>query len=206
MSAKVLLVSTVRSMSVATMIKSEFASTEEVASALRSLTRADMARLRQLARIRSSGMAWLDWEDLLHEAIGRVLEGSRMWPRGVPFLAFMREVMRSIASEHWRRHVHGPVRSEADLGAEGNAFDLAGIAQDRPDPEREVLARQALDRVFTLFAEDPAATTVLAGMAQGGSPTEIQQAAGLSPTAYSTTQKRIRRTLVRAFPTKESWS
>jgi len=188
------------------MLQNDAATVDEAADALRGLSRADMARLRQIARIRSSGMAWLDWEDLLHDAVDRVLDGSRKWPKDVPFIAFLREVMRSIASEHWRRQVHGPVRSEADLGAGGAEVDIAAYPNEAPDPEREVLARQCLDRVFELFDSDHEATAILTGLSHGASPAEIQRSAGLTETAYATAQRRVRRALARAFPTKETWS
>ena len=188
------------------MPQTNLATAQEAADALRGLSRADLARLRQIARIRSSGMAWLDWEDLLHDTINRVLDGSRKWPRDVPFIVFMREVMRSIASEHWRRQIHGPVRSEADLGAGGAEVDIASYPNEAPDPEREALARQCLDRVFALFDGDADATAILMGLSQGASPAEIQRAGGLTETSYASAQRRVRRVLARAFPTKETWA
>ncbi|RTM00224.1 MAG: sigma-70 family RNA polymerase sigma factor, partial [Bradyrhizobiaceae bacterium] len=45
----------------------------------------------------------IGWTDVLHEAILRVLDGSRVWPLGVPILAFLSGVMRSLCDDYWRR-------------------------------------------------------------------------------------------------------
>lgn len=187
------------------MLTNDLASAEEAGHALRSLSQADMARLRQIAKIRTSGMAWLDWQDLLHDSIDRVLDGSRRWPRSVPFVPFMREVMRSIASENWRRHVHGLVRSESEFAVAEDA-GIAAYPSEAPDPEREAAAKQCLDLIFALFEQDGEARAILLGMSQGASPEEIQRAAGITEKSYATAQRRVRRTLNRAFPTKETWS
>ena len=45
----------------------------------------------------------MSWSDLLHEAVLRALAGARPWPPGVPLLAFLAGVMRSLCDEQWRR-------------------------------------------------------------------------------------------------------
>jgi hypothetical protein len=48
------------------------------------------------------------WDDLLQEAITRVLVGSRRQPQGVKMVAFLAGIMRSLRAEHWRRARQGP--------------------------------------------------------------------------------------------------
>jgi len=73
-----------------------------VSRALASLSEADLLRLQALARLRARGLPrGVSWSDLLHEAIARALDGSRQWPPGLPFLAFISGVMRSICHELW---------------------------------------------------------------------------------------------------------
>src|SRR5262249_4715130 len=79
----------------------------DVASAIHALTDVDLLRLKALARLWSRGLpGGLGWTDVLHEAIARVLDGSRPWPAHVPILAFLSGVMRSICDDHWRRVRH----------------------------------------------------------------------------------------------------
>src|SRR3974390_491907 len=78
--------------------------TAEVARAIHSLSGAAPVGLKALARLWTRGLpACLGWADVLHEAIARALDGSRKWPPGVPILAFLSGVMRSICEDPWRR-------------------------------------------------------------------------------------------------------
>jgi hypothetical protein len=76
----------------------------DVARAIHSLSDADLVRLKALAQLWTRGLPrGLSWSDVLHEAIARALDGSRKWPAGIPILAFLSGVMRSICEDHWRR-------------------------------------------------------------------------------------------------------
>lgn len=175
----------------------------EVAEALRQLSDADMRRLEALARVRAIGLHEVDWRDLLYESVHRLYEGRRRWPRDVPLIAFLHQTMRSIASEHWKRRDEGKVVSEADL-LRNEGEERIGIVEAAPDgttsPERETAAAETLARIESLFADDPDAQTVISGMVSGKGPREIQEGADMDNKRYATTQRRIRRTLARAFP------
>lgn len=177
------------------------ATTDEVAQALATLSGPDVARLNLLAKVRARYAPGLDWRDLLHDAIDKVLDGTRKWPRDVQFLPFMREVMRSLASEHRRKWTQGPVTTEADLQIprDGSSL-LAGAPSEHPGADRNVEAQQLVDMVRALFDHDDAAVAILDGLFLGLDPSEIQSRAGLTPTQYSSAQRRIRRSLARAFP------
>ena len=180
----------------------EVATAQECAAALRRLSDGDLRRLEQLARLRVIGLHAVDWRDLLHEAIVRFLDGTRQWPRDVPLVAFLRETMRSIASDHWRRLERPVVVAESELGIDGeidgsevgHARDVAG------QPERQVSADETLARIEDAFRDDDEALKVMAGMASGKSPREIQEETGMVETRYASTQRRIRRRLGREFP------
>lgn len=165
--------------------------------ALAALGEADYARLGRIAQLRARGLVEVDWRDLLQEAVQRSLDGTRRWPNAIPFLVFLREVIRSLASEYWRkRNV-----MRFDVGSQhenemGNPLDF--IASDAPDPERIALMRNLFERLQSLFAGDQAALAVLAGLYEEFSPTEIQARAGLSQTEYDSTRRRIRREVARA--------
>lgn len=72
-------------------------------------------------------------------------------------------------------------------------------ADDRPDPERQAMARRMLSKIEALFADDVQALSVLTGLATGLTPSEIQESEKLSARNYATTQKRIRRAITRAL-------
>ncbi len=175
------------------------ASREEVVLALQSLSEADLLRLKQLAKLRCIGLHVMDWEDLLNEAVTRVLAGSRRWPRRVPFVAFMAQTFRSISSEEWHRLELANTSSESDLSDSDGESVLESAALDPIHPGREVFARKALEEIEALFSDDPSAMAVLQGFAQGYTPDEIMGQNGFTTTQYATLQRRIRRKLSKHF-------
>ncbi|WP_246563487.1 RNA polymerase sigma factor [Bradyrhizobium liaoningense] len=175
----------------------------DVAAAIDALSDIDLVRLKTLARLWSRGLpGGLGWSDILHEAIARVLDGSRPWPPGVPILAFLSGVMRSICNDHWRR-----ARSEQRLLVSRDDPDQRSWpseeADDVPDPERVMAAAQMLANVYRLFEADPLALKIIAGMADGLPASEIRKVHAMSELDYDTTRRRMRRTLLRH---QRSWS
>ncbi|GLR87628.1 RNA polymerase sigma factor [Bradyrhizobium iriomotense] len=169
----------------------------DVASAIDALSDLELVRLKALARLGSRGLpGGLGWSDILHEAIARVLDGSRPWPPDVPILAFLSGVMRSICSDHWRR-----ARLEQRLLVSRDDPHQQSWLDDEadgvPDPERVLAAAQALANVYRLFEADPSALKIIAGMADGLAAREICKVNGLSELDYETTRRRIRRALLR---------
>ncbi len=155
-------------------------------AALAAMSDDDLLRLRALARLRARGLPdGVAWSDLLHEAVLRALEGTRRWPPGVPLLAFLAGIMRSLCDEQWRRRRReGPLAGLDDTAAEA-------------DPERVYAAAEALAAVDRLFASDAVALKVIAGLTNGLGAEEIQRHYGLSAVAYDTARRRMRRALLR---------
>jgi len=163
------------------------ASREEVAMAISALTDADFARLGQVSRLRARGLHQLEWSDLLHQAVERALDGSRRWPFAVPFPVFLREVIRSLASEARRvqnRMISGDGVSEALL---------TGLATDEPDPEEVAIGRDMFAALERLFAGDDVALGILRGLVDELSPAEIQTRLKIDQTHYDSARRRIRR-------------
>jgi len=172
-------------------------SADDVALAIHSLSDADLVRLKALAQLWVRGLPrGFSWSDVLHEAIARALDGSRKWPRGIPILAFLSGVMRSICEDQWRRE-----RLEHEvLAREVDSADLCGIgdtAGSTTDPERAVGAAQSLAAINRLFAADPDALKIIAGLSDGLTAAEICRVYGMSEREYDTTRKRMRRALLR---------
>lgn len=179
----------------------ETVSTAELVAALGALGPADLARLNMLAKMRARYCPGLDWRDLLHDAIDRALDGSRSWPRGLPLLFFLRETMRSLASEYRRKYVDGLIRNECDLPAAADGQSpLLSVVSESPGIEQDLSARQTLASILKMFDGDDQALIILDAMARDASPDEIQRAGHMSPTQYASAQKRIRRGLARAYP------
>lgn len=177
---------------------------KQIEEALAGLSNADLLRLKRVAQLRAHGLPQMNWEDLLQEAIARALAGSRGWPAGVPFLAFMLQTMRSIANEAWLSARRSGIALESDfesgeVNSDAREFRLEELAADEVNPEREAMARDALRCIEVFFAEDSDATAVLKGLAQGLSPEETQVQGRMTPLRYEAAQKRIRRKLSKNF-------
>ena len=158
----------------------------DVGAALAALSEEELLRLRAIARLRARSLPnGMSWSDLLHEAVLRALTGARPWPPGVPLLAFLAGVMRSVCDEQWRRH-----RRQYDLPTPP---DSGGA----DDPERACAAAEALAALQRLFASDAAALKVITGLINGMGAEDIRRHYGLTAVEYDTTRRRMRRTLLR---------
>jgi RNA polymerase sigma-70 factor (ECF subfamily) len=169
----------------------------DVARAISGLSDADLVRLQALARLFARGLPeYFGWADVMQEAIARALDGSRKWPLGVPILAFLAGVMRSICDDQWRR----AQRETAYFVRVDDWGDLRG--EDEPaaatdDPERMLIAAQNLADINRLFAADCTALAIIAGLAEGLTATEICALYGIPERDYDTARKRMRRALLR---------
>jgi RNA polymerase sigma-70 factor (ECF subfamily) len=159
---------------------------QDVRAALAAMPADDLLRLRAIARLRARSLpAGMSWSDLLHEAVLRALAGSRPWPPGVPLLAFLAGVMRSLCDEQWRRHrLH-------------QALPALGCGGTADDPERALAARETIAALHRQFASDTVATQVITGLLSGMAPETIRRHYGLSDTEYDTARRRMRRTMLR---------
>ena len=172
---------------------------EECAAALRKLGEKDLRRLDEVARIRAAGLASIEGCDLRNEAITRMLEGRRHWPRRVPLVVFLVETMRSIASEHRRRQESAGVVAESELRADPETGDgaIATAGDGSMAPEARAAAAETLARIEALFSDDADAQAVIAGKAEGLTPEEIQKEHAMDETRYATILRRIRRGVAR---------
>jgi RNA polymerase sigma-70 factor (ECF subfamily) len=159
---------------------------QDVRTALATMPAEDLLRLRAIARLRARSLpAGMSWSDLLHEAMLRALAGTRPWPPGVPLVAFLAGVMRSLCDEQWRRR---RLQDALPAPEPANAPD---------DPERALAASEAITAIHRLFAADAMATRVITGLLSGMSPEAIRRHYGLSDVEYDTARRRMRRTMLR---------
>ena len=170
----------------------------ETALALKVVTDLELLRLKTLARWYARGLLpVVTWEDLLQEALTRVLVGSRRAAADIPTVAFIAGVMRSLRSEYWRR-IGSP---KVGRRASKRGSDPARLPLERPDsipgPEHALVAEQELRSIRRLFRHDPIALTIIHGLAEGLTAEEIRAASGLSETEYASARKRMRRLLLR---------
>lgn len=194
----------------ATMEQDEYATTAEASEALRRLSDADLLRLEKIARYRSFAHPLIDPRDLLNEAVVRVLRGTRRWPRSVPIVRFLANVLRSLATEAWRQESETPERLESSLPTREGHAQADYLAESKsylPNPEETALEvdRQRLiglsaGELLNMFRNDPTASSILQGLREGLTPDQIRNQHGMTTTEYGTARRRIRRLIDRRFP------
>lgn len=169
------------------------------ALALELVTEMDLLRLKSIARLYARGLPPdVAWDDLLQEAITRVLTGKRVRPDDVPMVTFLGGVMRSLRADHIRRSRHGVGRDDPHW-IERSADELFELELLDPgaDPERALIVTEELDKIRQLFADDAIALLIIDGLAEGLAAEQIRARNGISRTEYDSARKRMRRALLR---------
>lgn len=179
----------------------ENAGQEEVAAAIRNLTDADYEKLMLIARHwyrqRYGALETrIKPEEILSEAIRRTLDCDRKWrKRKVSIVKHLDRVMESLSSHILEKRMT-EVRGRKTLKSQ-----IERARQERPyldsGVENELIARQQLEMIGTLFADDEIALQVLRGRAQEKTAAEMRAELGLSETEYASVTKRILRKFVR---------
>lgn len=170
---------------------------------VRAITAADRKRLMVAARY-----WWLHFrlqsrfvepDDLLQEAVMRVLGERRKPPDGVPLATFLSKTMKSIAS-----HTAGQNKRSDERHLEAAALDRSpalgeGLSRGGAPPaatsESQVVARDSLNKFDEFLADDPELLSVLELKAQGLKPAEIKDDLGLDKKKWETVRKRALRKL-----------
>jgi DNA-directed RNA polymerase specialized sigma24 family protein len=159
----------------------------------------ELLRLKTIARVYARGLPPdVAWDDLLQEALTRIILGARRQPEGVTLVAFVAGIMRSLKADHWRRVLKRSGGHEAlRIDRIGNGSRKVDLRDPAPGPERSLSAQQELNAIERLFADDLVVLKIIAGLGQGLSAEQIRGSMGISKTDYDSARRRIRRTLLR---------
>lgn len=166
------------------------ATRKEARDAIQNLGKSDHAKLmviaRGFARNRLRGAA-IGPEDLVQDAIVKTLDGRRCWNRRVSIIKHLDRVMESDSGHvAEQRAAHGSEQL-SDANIEPTAQE--------PSPEARLQAREALDAMTALFANDDFAFRLIRLKANGFSASEIRFRLGIDKKQHETVTKRIRRRL-----------
>lgn len=177
------------------------ATQDEIRTAINSLTGPELLRLEKFARLRIRGLgrasAGRDWKDLLGEAIKATLAGDRRWNNTVGFVQHLLGAMRSISTGWKKKFDPDEAHLESELirphpeGGESRILDDA--RSTNPDAERILMAKQEVEKIQQLFADDALALDIIGGWRSEMTGPEIKEALGISQREYETAVRRIRR-------------
>jgi hypothetical protein len=125
----------------------------EILHAIQSLTAGDKTALMKIARLYAQRTPY-DHEDLSQEALCRLIDGRRVWPRDVPAVLVLGGVVRSIAWE-WRR-------KELPLNEDPRSVP--------PNQDWVILLREIIE----VFEGKPVLQEILVGILKGMKGQELQ--------------------------------
>ncbi|MHB8742707.1 MAG: RNA polymerase sigma factor [Sulfuricaulis sp.] len=169
---------------------------EEVGALVRGLSPDEQNKLRYWGRIYAAGTGLMG-DDLVHSAFVTVLSGDRRCGKDVPFTAFMHGTIRSLAdtaqSSVWRTRVDALSSKSAT-----EQRVIEPVAHN--NVPRDLIHKETLDRIFSLFADDDQLSEILLYRSQGYEPQEIQQTLQLTSTQYDSALRQIRRVLNQRYP------
>jgi hypothetical protein len=197
----------------------QYASTDDLRQAIGALTEQDLLRLRDEARVHLLGTEYRDPQDLINEVVKRAMNAAlgqegRRWPKSrVPFMAFIIETMKALATDnrrsaHKRRTSYLADRVPESLD-ENLAIDELGYAHPsaeaviiEEEESQEAAARVAADvaKLEMHFAKDDGVSSLLLSARDGMNAGATQECWGWSSTQYETIRKRLRRGLSKLFP------
>ena len=173
----------------------EYLTNLEITNLIRGLSPADILRLGQIAK-KYVYRSLMDADEILSEAIVVTASGQRKVPRNVPFVAFLAETMKSIASNEVRK-----IRKKVTpINDDPENDPILNIADKNIHIEYEIVANQEIERIYELFKNDEDITFLLMAKYDGLSPDEICEMGNWDRTKYNTVQKRLRRGLNQRFP------
>jgi hypothetical protein len=156
--------------------------------------RVEMVRLDRLAGLYAAGLGRDAIDELLGEAISRVLDGRRAWPQDLAAVPFLAGVMRSIADEWRRKRSHDPLQH---IGA---AIDDEKALPRSEGHEREVALRILIEKIRSKLAGERLLLALFELRLIDNSPAEIQRALGLDASAFDKEMRALKRHLLAIFP------
>ena len=168
-------------------------SQSEAAQRMAALTSSERSKIMYLAMHLAERTGWGP-DDLLQEAIARVLQGTRKLATEVSVVTGLLNVMKSIV---WslRQSSEGKISAgsltlQSDDPESGDSEEETAPAGDQPEFAVEAGDVQVL---YNHFGDEDEVQLVLMALADGGTREEICGELQIDQTRYATIRRRIRR-------------
>lgn len=177
---------------------------QDIFDAYENMLPRDKVQLRIILRKFIGGTPFTCPMDLMHQAMYRLLSGERKWVKGVPFVACLYTVARSIAhgarseSESHNESLEALQQFDPDLtssagGASGFFAESAEEVAMRN--ERFHLCQLAADSIRALMSDDPVGRLILAGVLSDMTPEEMREVYQLKESAIKAARQRVHKHL-----------
>jgi hypothetical protein len=170
---------------------------EEVLEKLDALSADEKLRLRLIERRRRDGTDFQE-NELYCEAVSQAIVGVRRCPQHTPFVAFLAQTMRSIAS-----HKREALAKTESLTAEEDDGSEQQLRSDELDPEAMLIKSESGDVVTAIlecFEGDDQAQNAIIAISGPNTGKALRDEIGVDQAGYDYIMKRIRRTLAKKLP------
>lgn len=171
----------------------------EIESMLSKFSRADWVRARSLAAAACNGVPGWTPDDLLQEAMTKLLEGTRTCPIGIHPLVMLKNAMRSIASNERKHEDNSPIDADVAVAHFDHIpeNDLRPLAHGNVSntPYESAAARQTLQSLEQLVAGDDELGLLFLAWGEGLRGQEAMDAVGWDKAKYEAARKRLTRRL-----------
>lgn len=196
------------------------ATPDEIRHAIETLSKEDAYRLQKAAMLCLAGTEYQTAEEIINEAIVRTMNAAnglkgRRWPKRVPFIAYMIETLKGLASDSRGSSLQTKTESMDAMAVsiEGASVDdvlgrFEYYHQDIPTQAIEIeetqehrdRAKADAEMIDTFFANDDEVKWIIMGHKDGLSVSEILQLADMTQLQYETARRRFRRGREKLFP------
>jgi hypothetical protein len=175
----------------------EVLSQAELSAAIEKFSEPDWFRIKKAA-LHFCDRVGGDWEDLQNEALVRALDGQRKCPKEIRVVTFLRNVIRSIASE--RDGLDGHTSLSDELEAQQQTAAGAVPLTEPADPMASTMdATSMLEGAAAVFDGDETAQKLFEGILDGIEGEKLRALLGLSQKEFDSKRRFVRRRLNQHF-------
>jgi hypothetical protein len=184
--------------------------TQRIEAAIAGYSSIDFLRLYRKANYLILGTGLTTTVELFNEALARTLEGTRIWPQGVAFEAFIWNAMKSIANGYRNLQSRKEEILSTDLIHNNDDQSIDPIAElghltssvedTLIEKEKRQLAEIDLTKIENYFKDDDEVTLIIMAIEDGITAKDLCCSYEMTNTQYQTARKRFRRGIDHLFP------
>ena len=175
----------------------------EVAAVLAAFQPADWQRAKIIATTFCAGLTGWAADDLLQEAMVKLLSGARVWPCGIHPLVVLKTVMHSIASNVRKHNELSPIDANVVVDPfEVDVDDKTPVAHGTltVTPEDETSGKQQIAALYASLRGDEDLELLVVEWADGIRGAEAREELGWDEKKYDAVRKRLLRRLAALDP------
>lgn len=175
----------------------------EVDAVLAAFTAADWERAKAIAAGFCGGLTGWKPNDLLQETLVKLLDGARVWRRGLHPLVVLKTAMHSVASNARKRNEASPIDEHVVVNPlEVDEEDKTPVAHGKVavTPEDQTSGKQQMAALYAALGGDEELELLVMAWADGLRGAEAREELGWDEKKYDAARNRLLRRLAALDP------